>query len=103
MHTKGPWGLKIGNRLQGESATIFRTDGVEDDSWHIAIVTIEGTNKEQMKEDIGNAHLIATAPDLLAALEWVENELNGRDETAWFNIHCRLAVKAAIAKAKGAS
>ena len=51
-----------------------------------------------------DAHLIAAAPDLLAALEGMDEELSlwGADTIETMNLTARLAaIRAAIAKAKG--
>ena len=45
--------------------------------------------------------LIIAAPDLLKDCELVEGVLRGRGEFDWFDIHVRLAVQDAIAKATG--
>ena len=89
-HTPAPW-LAIPTTVHGRNPDTKRMDIVSNSGeWHPAFVA----------GDIlpSDAHLIASAPDLLRALEWIVDD--------WEKVTCRTLpddheVKAAIAKAKG--
>jgi hypothetical protein len=119
-HTQGPWKVKF-RESKGE------TRGYTDRYWHdqwvikgpdnkhspVALVRVEGLGLGPSKAvRKANAILIAAAPDLLAALEAVIEDLEGNIDAAldggasrdWLEgANNRLnAARAAIAKAKGA-
>lgn len=118
-HTQGPWKVKF---RESKPHTTHYTDKYWHDQWLIkgpnnkhspvAVVKVEGFGSGPSKAvRKANATLIAAAPDLLAALEAVIEDLGGGIEQAdeegvsqdWLEgANNRLdAAKAAIAKAKG--
>ena len=118
-HTQGPWKVKFQESKQGTS---HYTDKYWHDQWAIkgpnkshspvAMVRVEGLGSgPSMAVRKANATLIAAAPDLLAALEAVIEDLEGNIDGGldggasrdWLeDANNRLnAARAAIAKAKG--
>jgi hypothetical protein len=91
-HTPGPWIIRQGDEWTNSIVTF---DGVntlgEPMYWEVASYNL------RRKECRANANLIASAPDLLEALE---NWINALDDPSdWMK--CRDDAKKAIAKAKG--
>jgi hypothetical protein len=87
QHTPGPWSFE---ELNGILEIIDET-GL---GTIAQLLTIESGISE---EDIANARLIATAPEMLDALEWaVETADSEQYEASWY-----ASARAAIAKAKG--
>ena len=92
-HTPGPWSVyqpeSIDTCYEGEDnpATI-RAGGT-----HVS--TIPGMRPQLSKRSLANAHLIAAAPDLLAALELIYS--NAGESPEWI----RSRIGPVIAKAKG--
>ena len=90
-HTPGPWSVyqpeSIDTCYEGEDnpATI-RAGGT-----HVA--TIPGMRPQLSKRSLANAHLIASAPDLLAALERLAHPMADDDDLDY--------AREVIAKAKG--
>jgi len=84
-HTEGPWEVERVNKADLRITAPSR---------HIAKLVRYGSAVEQ-NMDFGNAALIAAAPDMLAALENLENDDGSMNKTAWEMVQC------AIAKAKG--
>lgn len=101
QHTPGPW--RVTAQYDGQpEVCVFA--GVGDDSAPVAkahLPTMLGAaiNKQQAE---ANAHLIAAAPDLLAALQ-VAQAVCGELLQSGDGIHvnARRMINAAIAKAKG--
>lgn len=62
-HTPGPW------TLNGEYMTRHVYARGEKISGVVAVINLAWPGKEQQDEQRANAHLIASAPELLAALE----------------------------------
>lgn len=102
-HTPGPW--RVSNL-----STVVSENGAESgdgcnadiyDCWVIAECGVGMTLVDGQMTSLGfdlvkaNATLIAAAPDLLAALENIENDAGQVPDHAW------KIIKAAIAKAKG--
>ena len=96
-HTPGPWTL-----FQDQSVRHYA--GIE--AGKLSIVAIgypelipamddSGVHGRTEEEELANAYLIAAAPDLLEALENLENDDNRIPYHAWD------MVQSAIAKAKG--
>jgi hypothetical protein len=92
-YTPGPWLIRKG------------------DEWTCSIVTLHGHNVDgdpmywevasfnrRRDEAEENALLIASAPDLLEALEWMVQRI---DEGGYPDGKCLIAARAAIAKATG--
>lgn len=94
-HTPGPW-------LIADLMIEALADPENSDSYYAPICELdEGWNDETNR---ANARLIAAAPELLAALEGIDEELSlwGEDTLERMNLTARLeAIRAAIAKAKG--
>lgn len=100
QHTKGPW------RFTDDFIGVWDAD-----ARRIANLDSDGSPYIGLDETLANAALIAAAPDLLAALEAVIDDLdsgiqdaqdNGASETWIAAAKKRLrAARAAIAKAKG--
>jgi len=96
-HTPGPWHVvdhHIANRYYVSVRHGDASIGAA--SWDVARVTVRQTWRDQQ---IANAHLIAAAPDLLAALQAFADEIvpNNPNDPLWIN------ARAAIAKATGAN
>lgn len=83
-HTPGPWAVN------SEHLTVLA-----EDSGYVCKVAGPGPNDP---ESLANAHLIAAAPELLAAAELA---LTAVADPADWNFKARPALMAAIAKAKG--
>ena len=97
-HTPGPWELVAGRTFHTEDGTFSLSYGRE-----------SGTNVPRFRSPErldANARLIAAAPDLLAAAEWVIGNLpvtaptaNGTLLSTWETMQRKLRL--AIARAKG--
>ncbi len=87
-HTTGPWNSTRPIPENNEFLRFVRSPTFE----HIAYICALG---EDTREARANAHLIAAAPDLLAALEYLRECIENGTEPAMS------AVNAAISKAKG--
>ena len=87
---KGPW-----KAARGAGAWQFKRPAIEiaAANGNIIAVMVEGYDADRRDEDEANAHLIAAAPDLLAALEAA---VSNPDVSAWLT-----KAEAAILKAKG--
>lgn len=88
-HTPGPWHATI---------KVIRHP-VYDETGEL-ICTVECQSGEQ---DKANAHLIASAPDLLAALEMCLDTIQGKVINGRTGLFAQDAARAAIARAKGES
>jgi hypothetical protein len=100
-HTAGPWAFTEGDAERRASSSVHKAD---DPEFQIAHVTCEWQNDQQRAEDIANAKLIAAAPELLAACEWVVETIQGGDSFEKLDPWAKeivAAVRATIAKAKG--
>ena len=86
-HTAGPW------RAYGRQ--VWAADGRGGHSRFVAGCSTDTLDKDELEVEEANAQLIATALELLAALENLENDDGAIPQHAW-NL-----VQAAIAKAKG--
>ena len=67
-HTPGPWAFKEGDASRNAMSDVFKAT---DEDFKIANVVCESRNVKVREIDIGNARLIAAAPELLAACEAV--------------------------------
>jgi hypothetical protein len=99
-HTPGPWFLE---RITENAFHILDGDGEQ--SGLLAVVEDSGNGETPVK---ANAHLIATAPEMLEALERIEGLLLQSTGMAGIEIHsivrrARLVASEAIAKARGES
>lgn len=83
-HTPGPWAINC-------DLGIYAATGTQ---WAIASVGFGWPHQPDRREAEANAHLIAAAPELLEALEYLVG-LGGGD--------CLDMARAAIAKARGQS
>jgi hypothetical protein len=97
-HTPGPWHVGV---RQAEQIVYDKT------GWAVANATVYH-GKEDLPEMKANARLIATAPDLLAALEafrtWHANHFEDFDSETNSQLLCLdNAAGAAIARARGES
>ena len=70
-HTSTPWDINWGTAHDGESHHIV--DGK--DFGHLSIIAMVKFHDDTEGETRANAHLIAAAPDLLAAAEWALKKL----------------------------
>ena len=118
-HTQGPWKVKLKPRKWNPTmccpeSEVWAIKGPDKKHSPVAMVRVEGLGLGPSKAvRKANANLIAAAPDLLAALEAVIEDLEGgiaqADEEGasqdWLeDANNRLdAAKAAIAKATGAN
>jgi hypothetical protein len=104
-HTKAPWIVQIDeDRNDSSFTTIKVVDGSRESLTHpqgaLTLANIQ-TFAPHLKEGIANAHLIASAPDLLDALDLLLNKINAHGLE---NKHMFIAIEKAemaIAKAKG--
>lgn len=97
-HTPGPWTIREGNMT-----TIQGTDGqaVASPCWNI-----DWREPADRAKFTGNAHLIAAAPDLLAALEHLVRLLEPQELDGVLNVPGLATLngaRAAIRKARGES
>ena len=104
QHSPGPWELDI-SKASGQWFIVNRTKYVvafvAPNDYMALLVKLDAERK-------ANAHLIAAAPDLLAACERVLEDLEGvgwgevqgREADAWLD-ETEKALRAAIAKARG--
>lgn len=93
-HTPGPWRIAhpklTGRRQEGDRLI------VGPDNEHVAeAFQYQSHTLTDSKQSDANARLIAAAPDLLAALKWIERDCVNDTPEMW------MAVKAAIAKTEG--
>jgi hypothetical protein len=105
-HTPGPWVINTCNENGPSldsfylSTTAKTWDGNEEDRIVCRFPTGTGQFSDMGRENLANARLISSAPDLLDALDWalrqIEDDLDP-DHQGAFN-----AALAALAKAKGA-
>jgi hypothetical protein len=87
MHTKAPWTVNEGSSLE-----------IEAGSFYVAFCgPKKGLNIEEFPERQANARLIASAPELLEALELIANSLSSERQVEYMQGIAR----AVIAKAKG--
>jgi hypothetical protein len=98
-YTKGPWWVEEGTE-EDEGRLFICHSGTMCDV--TTVVNIERKIDRNKEDNMANAHLIAAAPDMLAALvqavEWIEDDRWGEDYICeeWYS-----EARAAIAKAKG--
>lgn len=101
-HTPGQWVLTTGSDDERIVTSTWDADGLDDD-----VALVYGGNDDDPVTREANAHLIAAAPDLLAALElalydfdtW--GEVWQSDDDDGVNFPAINAARAAIAKARG--
>jgi hypothetical protein len=94
QHTPGPWRVALGSRLE--------IRGPKDEiGWPVPVVYNAGLHTDETAQ--ANARLIAAAPDLLATLEDLLDQLEGIGIADWAGAEglCFNQVHLAIAKAKG--
>jgi len=95
QHTSGPWFTRDKNRVQLEFPEQIYVKCEDGTPIHIAYVPTR-----ECAESHANARLIAAAPDLLAALEQVDDDLIENEEGS-ISLQTMQQLRAAIAKAKG--
>ena len=83
-HTPGPWVTEVIDTINGEPAY-----------WHIVQQSTKGVVGDVQSVNFADARLIAAAPDLLEALQNLENDDGSIPHHAW------AMVQTAIAKATG--
>jgi hypothetical protein len=94
-HTKGPWEVEA-DSLRGNSYV-----AISGDEWiELATVVVRMKDGKESEEGLANARLIAAAPQLLAALEFIELSCRMGGMPDGWELPM-LKVRAAIAKAKG--
>lgn len=106
-HTPGPW--KIGPRNAGNGANISDSHG-RYLAHTSAVRNLNGDHLDperhiETAEAVANAHLIAAAPDLLAALRAARRQMTNQlynKPRIGMEVECAMA-DAAIAKAEGKS
>lgn len=92
-HTKAPWHIC---EVTGRGLQLIR----DANGYCVAEAVKPANSSAAYIDHIANAHLIAAAPDLLAACEEMEAQLgSGDDYTKWEDAKAQLL--AAIAKARG--
>lgn len=105
-HKAGPWKLIEGEANLRDMSKIVV---VADESYRIALVQTEWSNPRVRAEDLANGHLLAAAPELLAAamnaqellVQLIKTPMSGAQRELCRDILAPLNV--AIAKAGGAS
>jgi hypothetical protein len=95
-HTKGPWHIGAGNGEGSVFADTGRTRLEQGGTTLYSICSV--TRGWNDGEDAANARLLASAPELLAALRGLMQYVGGWDESG--DHPCAIA-RAAIAKATG--
>ena len=70
-HTPGPWKIRSASNLQLPARNSVFCLEDEADGWNIGIVSTWENDKEDAVEAEANARLIAAAPELLEALEFI--------------------------------
>lgn len=96
-HTPGPW-------MVHETGFYTNPFKITARGKHGAVANIPHSEITTTARQSANARLIAAAPELLAALEGMDEELSlwGEDTLETMNLTARSeAIRAAIAKAKG--
>jgi hypothetical protein len=93
-HTPGPWSLLANEVISKSGDVIADVTGGEGNRF---------IDDEDNAECQANAHLIAAAPDLLAALEYALEFLTANDDGEEDVVNRIASAKAAIAKAKNSS
>ena len=102
-HTPGPWLVRFDeDQFDPTHSTLKIIDGRDESVNHthgalsLAFINVSAF-APHMDEPLANAHLIASAPDLLAALQWAVNSADSEQyEACWY-----AAARFAISKAKG--
>lgn len=92
-HTPGPW--FINGPFDHDNDLFIRTS-IDGENFDIANLSCDETEDTK-----ANASLIAAAPDLLAALEFIVNDLIAPGEDAHLSVDGYNKACAAIKKAKG--
>ncbi len=94
--TKGPWPIKP----TGDFKRIVIGDGLVDGpgGYEVAEVYSDDCDRD---EAMANAHLIAAAPDLYAALERALNFIANTESEMGEALPCGDAARTALAKARG--
>lgn len=104
QHTKGPWIVGMGGSIRCSYTDTDGDDiivgGIQNNENQIGSSVYSQPNKP---EGTANAHLIAAAPELLEALAWFIDDIDGtRTDMGEFDFNVERS-RAAIAKAKGDS
>lgn len=64
-HTEGPWSVEIGDSEKRSMSLVFK----DNKDFPVAWVICEDRNRPQREQDIANAELISSAPDMQDALQ----------------------------------
>jgi hypothetical protein len=80
--TPGPWIVEDQGELAAHSHAILTAVGWERECPWIATVNGYHVGPKELEEIVANAHLIAAAPALFAALETIAEELDNRYDGA---------------------
>lgn len=67
-HTPGPWSVSIDRDKYDSSRDVIRVRAEEDRNHPQGPLTVAGVNQYLADESVANAHLIASAPNMLDAL-----------------------------------
>lgn len=110
-HTRGPWQLvKAATEWSVERDAVgsLEYQPICDDDGKIVAFAVDYSSRNFVELSTDHAHLIATAPELLAQLEIARNRINdmlmGDDGQAWKEARKALVgIDATIAKAGGAA
>lgn len=92
-HTPGPW--EVDDVLSSQAS-----NAISAPTWGMLATVSKGTAKDDEKEALANARLIAAAPELLEALKALCVRWKGNPDNYSHAAEIRQA-RAAIAKAKG--
>lgn len=96
-HTPGPWEI-----VQQDAGIVIRTESPKKTKYgasrYAAIGGFERSDSEQIAEAMANAHLMASAPELLAALILAKDMMIANDLSLPRTFE---VIDEAIAKAKG--
>ncbi len=94
-HTPGPWALETVKTSCGICHKIGPFPWTDTEKNHACIYVDDRRGWKNGAELLANARLIAAGPDMLEALENIENDDKHMPSTAWE------LIQAAIAKARG--
>lgn len=102
QHTPGPWRLGADNAADGANIHAGKKDYI---GHTCGFSPRPGSNERQLspQEARANARLIASAPELLAALEIIVGNANGNAASGYYNVPVSSITnaRAAISKATG--
>ena len=103
-HTPAPWVLKIRPAEHDDNVTVAEIEQPRSVKYRGAVTRMQsaehiyGIGRDEL---IANAHLLAAAPDMLAALKLCANFIANTESELGMTLPCGELARAAIAKAEG--